>query len=138
LHARRITDHGKREYICWKRGANPEKGREASSWLRAYVGTPEPDTPGREVEEGAMTLISPISWRGFLLDAPAKSDMSDEDLDEATTHLARAFEVILRPWLDSDAVRVRPKNMTALCHLIEGHETNENPATGIGAQPRNS
>ncbi|HEV2717811.1 MAG TPA: hypothetical protein VGU64_21275, partial [Terriglobales bacterium] len=95
LHARRINEQGKREYLCWKRGTNSEKQREAADWWRAYVGKPEPDAPGREVEEGAMTLISPILWRAFLLDDSARSDMSDEDLDEATTHLARAFEVIL-------------------------------------------
>jgi hypothetical protein len=123
LHASRVNEHGKREYIGWKRGTNPEKEREAKSWWNAYVGAPEPNAPGREVEEAAMTLISPISWRQFLLDGSVKSDMSDEDLDEATTHLARAFEVILRPWLDSDNVRVRPKNMTALCNLVERRET---------------
>lgn len=47
------------------------------------------------------------------------------DLDEATTHLARAFEVILRPWLDNDTLRVRPKSTTASCHLIEGQETTD-------------
>jgi len=126
MHARRINEHGKPQYLSWKRGTNPEKEREASSWWKTFVGTPEPDAPGREVEEAAMILISPISWRKFLLDATTtSSDISDEDLDEATTHLARAFEVILRPWLENDTVRVRAKSMTSLCHLVEGHESGE-------------
>lgn len=123
LHASRVNENGKREYVCWKRGTNSEKQREAANWWRAHVGKPESDAPGKEIEEGAMTLISPILWRAFLLDASAKPEITDEDLDEATMHLARAFEVILRPWLDNDNMRLRPKNMTTLCRLIEGRET---------------
>lgn len=119
MHARRRNRDGKPESVSWKRGTNHENEQKAKRWMEEATGTPEPDAPGREVEEGSMTAISPVLWRKLLI-KDEKTRLSDEEMDAIAMHLARAMELILRPWLDSDDTKINVQGLAELSALLTG------------------